>query len=230
MGDRWEYQAQPFPNTWAQGLFWTYIFAFLLYFQAYVWENNVYIKTSPDSPPQQVTFNGEGNLILNGIPDWVYEGKWHMIWTHELWTIKPHLHLVLTCDRYMDTSSGSQTWKSWIMTQLHTFPLPEEMFSSNQGFWWSPGGKYVAYLESNDTGVHTIQYSWYGDNSYPSTVSIPYPKVGHPFRACLTLTSLYWDHCVVVCQCTVYSVFRRAWRNPYYLVYLTFLSCAARYS
>lgn len=50
-----------------------------MYFQAYVWENNVYIKTSPASPPHQVTFTGKENLILNGIPDWVYEGKWHKI-------------------------------------------------------------------------------------------------------------------------------------------------------
>ncbi|XP_068446730.1 dipeptidyl peptidase 4-like isoform X2 [Clinocottus analis] len=96
---------------------------------AYVWENNVYIKASPGSPPKQVTHNGEENLILNGVPDWVYE---------------------------------------------------EEMFSSNQGLWWSPGGKYVAYVETNDTNVHTIEYSWYGDNQYPSTVSIPYPKPGTP--------------------------------------------------
>ncbi|XP_070711445.1 dipeptidyl peptidase 4-like [Pempheris klunzingeri] len=96
---------------------------------AYVWENNVYIKTSPASSPQQVTFNGEKNKILNGIPDWVYE---------------------------------------------------EEMFSSGQGFWWSPGGKYVAYVETNDTGVHTIEYSWYGQDQYPSTVYIPYPKPGTP--------------------------------------------------
>ncbi|XP_032362301.1 dipeptidyl peptidase 4 [Etheostoma spectabile] len=96
---------------------------------AYVWENNVYIKTSPASPPHQVTFNGKENLILNGIPDWVYE---------------------------------------------------EEMFSSSQGLWWSPGGKYVAYAEFNDTEVHTIEYSWYGENQYPSTVSIPYPKPGTP--------------------------------------------------
>lgn len=64
-----------------------------------------------------------------------------------------------------------------MLTQLHTFPLPEEMFSSSQGLWWSPGGKYVAYAEFNDTGVHNIEYSWYGENQYPSTVSIPYPKV-----------------------------------------------------
>ncbi|XP_071320716.1 dipeptidyl peptidase 4-like [Trachinotus anak] len=96
---------------------------------AFVWENNVYIKTSPRSPPQQVTFNGEDGQIFNGIPDWVYE---------------------------------------------------EEMFSSSQGLWWSPGGKYVAYAEFNDTEVHTIEYSWYGDNQYPSTVSIAYPKPGTP--------------------------------------------------
>ncbi|XP_040888712.1 dipeptidyl peptidase 4-like [Toxotes jaculatrix] len=96
---------------------------------AFVWKNNVYIKTRPEAPTLQVTFNGEENQILNGIPDWVYE---------------------------------------------------EEMFSSNQGLWWSPGGKHMAYVEFNDTEVHTIEYSWYGENQYPSTVSIPYPKPGTP--------------------------------------------------
>ncbi|XP_070813835.1 dipeptidyl peptidase 4-like [Chaetodon trifascialis] len=96
---------------------------------AYVWKNNVYIRTSPESPSQQVTSNGEHNKIFNGIPDWVYE---------------------------------------------------EEMFSSTQGLWWSPGGKYVAYVETNDTEVHIIEYTWYGDEQYPSTVHIPYPKPGTP--------------------------------------------------
>ncbi|CAN9498346.1 unnamed protein product [Ophioblennius macclurei] len=96
---------------------------------AYVWRNNVYVKTSPTLPSQQVTFDGSGNEILYGHPDWVYE---------------------------------------------------EEMFSSNQGLWWSPGGKYVAYVQFNDTLVHTIEYSWYGDEQYPTTISIPYPKPGSP--------------------------------------------------
>ncbi|XP_076579764.1 dipeptidyl peptidase 4-like [Chaetodon auriga] len=96
---------------------------------AYVWKNNVYIRTSPDSSSEQVTTNGEHNKIFNGIPDWVYE---------------------------------------------------EEMFSSTQGLWWSPGGKYVAYVETNDTEVHIIEYTWYGHEQYPSTVHIPYPKPGTP--------------------------------------------------
>ncbi|XP_075905474.1 dipeptidyl peptidase 4 [Nelusetta ayraudi] len=96
---------------------------------AYVWKNNVYIKTSPTSLPQQVSVSGLDNEIFNGIPDWVYE---------------------------------------------------EEMFSSGQGFWWSPGGKYLAYMESNDTQVHHIEYTWFGDEQYPGTASIPYPKPGTP--------------------------------------------------
>lgn len=61
-----------------------------------------------------------------------------------------------------------------------SLPPPEEMFSSPRGLWWSPGGKYVAYVETNDTEVHLIEYSWYGSDQYPRTVSIPYPKVGRP--------------------------------------------------
>uniref|UniRef100_H3D6X4 Dipeptidyl-peptidase 4 n=1 Tax=Tetraodon nigroviridis TaxID=99883 RepID=H3D6X4_TETNG len=56
----------------------------------------------------------------------------------------------------------------------------EEMFSSGQGLWWSPGGKRVAYVQTNDTEVHHIEYSWYGQGQYPQTVSIPYPKAGTP--------------------------------------------------
>uniref|UniRef100_A0A671YJV7 Dipeptidyl-peptidase 4 n=1 Tax=Sparus aurata TaxID=8175 RepID=A0A671YJV7_SPAAU len=106
-----------------------YVFVFSMYFQAYVWNYNVYVKSAPESKPVQVTINGEYNVILNGIPDWVYE---------------------------------------------------EEMFSSHQGFWWSPGGKHLAYIETNDTEVQIIEYTWYGDEQYPSTVLIPYPKPGTP--------------------------------------------------
>lgn len=57
----------------------------------------------------------------------------------------------------------------------------------------------MAYMESNDTNVHNIEYTWYGDNQYPSTVSVPYPKVGHAFRNDLTPTSSDSDVSVVFC-------------------------------
>ncbi|XP_034032795.1 dipeptidyl peptidase 4 [Thalassophryne amazonica] len=56
----------------------------------------------------------------------------------------------------------------------------EEMFSSSRGLWWSPSGQFVAFAEFNDKGVHTIEYSWYGEDQYPRTVVIPYPKPGTP--------------------------------------------------
>lgn len=96
---------------------------------AYVWNNDVYIKTSPGPASERVTYSGKENQVFNGIPDWVYE---------------------------------------------------EEMFSSAQGLWWSPGGRFVAYAQFNDTEVPHIEYTWFGDHQYPSTVSIPYPKAGAP--------------------------------------------------
>ncbi|KAG1945036.1 dipeptidyl peptidase 4 [Pimephales promelas] len=94
---------------------------------AYVWDYNIYLKTTATAEAVQVTHNGEVNKILNGVPDWVYE---------------------------------------------------EEVFASNEAIWWSPQGKYLAYLQINDTGVHTIEYSLYGNDQYPTTVFIPYPKAG----------------------------------------------------
>uniref|UniRef100_A0A671YJR1 Dipeptidyl-peptidase 4 n=1 Tax=Sparus aurata TaxID=8175 RepID=A0A671YJR1_SPAAU len=135
----------------------TYVFVFSMYFQAYVWNYNVYVKSAPESKPVQVTINGEYNVILNGIPDWVYE---------------------------------------------------EEMFSSHQGFWWSPGGKHLAYIETNDTEVQIIEYTWYGDEQYPSTVLIPYPKVRQQCMACWNLTLFFLAPCIFACQLTVYAVFR----------------------
>ncbi|XP_013161751.1 PREDICTED: venom dipeptidyl peptidase 4-like isoform X1 [Papilio xuthus] len=40
---------------------------------AFVYRNNIYYQASLDSQPQQITNNGEVNVIYNGIPDWVYE-------------------------------------------------------------------------------------------------------------------------------------------------------------
>uniref|UniRef100_A0A8C2L7N8 Fibroblast activation protein, alpha n=1 Tax=Cyprinus carpio TaxID=7962 RepID=A0A8C2L7N8_CYPCA len=54
----------------------------------------------------------------------------------------------------------------------------EEVFASNEAIWWSPQGKYLAYLQINDTGVHNIEYPLYGNDQYPTTVLIPYPKAG----------------------------------------------------
>ncbi|KAJ3584657.1 hypothetical protein NHX12_015152 [Muraenolepis orangiensis] len=67
-----------------------------------------------------------------------------------------------------------------ILNGIPDWVYEEEMFSSNRALWWSPGGKRLAYAKFNDTGVHTIEYSWFGEDQYPTTVVIPYPKAGTP--------------------------------------------------
>lgn len=42
--------------------------------KAYVWKYNIYLKMNATAEPVQVTNNGKENEILNGVPDWVYEG------------------------------------------------------------------------------------------------------------------------------------------------------------
>ncbi len=45
---------------------------------AYVLHNNIYIKTLADGATTQVTFDGEFNHIINGLPDWVYEEEFSL--------------------------------------------------------------------------------------------------------------------------------------------------------
>lgn len=59
--------------------------------------------------------------------------------------------------------------------------IPEEVFASYGGIWWSTTGKFLAYGEFNDTEVQQVEYTWYGAEQYPHTVAVPYPKVQSSF-------------------------------------------------
>ncbi|XP_069472422.1 prolyl endopeptidase FAP [Ambystoma mexicanum] len=54
----------------------------------------------------------------------------------------------------------------------------EEMLGTKFALWWSPNGKFLAYVEFNDSAIPVIEYSFYGEEQYPRTVTIPYPKAG----------------------------------------------------
>lgn len=43
--------------------------------QAYVSDYNIFFKSNVTAEAVQVTHNGKKNEILNGVPDWVYGGK-----------------------------------------------------------------------------------------------------------------------------------------------------------
>lgn len=74
--------------------------------------------------------------------------------------------------------------------------ISEEVFASNGAIWWSSTGKYLAYAEFNDTEVQKVEFSWYGSEQYPQTVSVPYPKVRNYF----SITSCTTDYMAGLCS------------------------------
>ena len=65
----------------------------------------------------------------------------------------------------------------------------EEVFAGSTATWWSDDGKYIAFLRTNETGVpeYPVQYfiskpsgqvAKPGEESYPETRLIKYPKAG----------------------------------------------------
>ncbi|XP_029461471.1 prolyl endopeptidase FAP isoform X2 [Rhinatrema bivittatum] len=54
----------------------------------------------------------------------------------------------------------------------------EEMLGTRYALWWSPNARFIAYVEFDDRGVPIMEYSFYGDDQYPRTIKIPYPKAG----------------------------------------------------
>ncbi|CAH6788569.1 Dpp4 [Phodopus roborovskii] len=51
---------------------------------AYVWKNDIYIKTEPNLPSERITWTGTEDGVYNGITDWVYEeevfGAYSALW------------------------------------------------------------------------------------------------------------------------------------------------------
>uniref|UniRef100_A0A8D3CX04 Fibroblast activation protein, alpha n=1 Tax=Scophthalmus maximus TaxID=52904 RepID=A0A8D3CX04_SCOMX len=68
--------------------------------------------------------------------------------------------------------------KNEILNGVPDWVYEEEVFASNGAIWWSSTAKFLAYLEFNDTEVHKVEFSWFGSEQYPQTVSVPYPKAG----------------------------------------------------
>ncbi|KAF3911629.1 Seprase [Arthrobotrys entomopaga] len=61
----------------------------------------------------------------------------------------------------------------------------EEILSDRKALWWSPDGKYLAFLSFDDTKVETYRVPYYMDGqkvapSYPHELKLRYPKVGSP--------------------------------------------------
>uniref|UniRef100_A0A8C9TWU5 Dipeptidyl peptidase 4-like n=1 Tax=Scleropages formosus TaxID=113540 RepID=A0A8C9TWU5_SCLFO len=105
----------------------------------------------------------------------IYDRENSIILQAFVWNYNVYIKLLATSDAIKVTTNGEE---NKILNGIPDWVYEEEMFSSNDAMWWSPSGKFLAYVEFNDTEVHTIEFSWYGSDQYPRTVIVPYPKAG----------------------------------------------------
>uniref|UniRef100_A0A8C1NI20 Fibroblast activation protein, alpha n=1 Tax=Cyprinus carpio TaxID=7962 RepID=A0A8C1NI20_CYPCA len=102
-----------------------------------------------------------------------------------IWEYNIYLKKNATAEAVQVTHNGKV---NEIQNGVPDWVYEEEVFASNEAIWWSPQGKYLAYLQINDTGVHNIEYPLYGNDQYPTTVLIPYPKVS---KVCPSYVSIF---------------------------------------
>jgi dipeptidyl-peptidase-4 len=77
------------------------------------------------------------------------------------------------------TTNGGPDWFNAIPDWVYE----EEVFGDRFTLWWSPDGKFIAYLTFNETGVQTYRIPYYMNNKavapvYPRELELRYPKVG----------------------------------------------------
>uniref|UniRef100_A0A8B9RD19 Dipeptidyl peptidase 4 n=1 Tax=Astyanax mexicanus TaxID=7994 RepID=A0A8B9RD19_ASTMX len=92
-----------------------------------------------------------------------------------VWDYNIFLKMNATAEPIQVTRDGKV---NQILNGVPDWAYEEEVFVSNEGMWWSPTAKYLAYVQINDTSVQAIEYSLYGNGQYPSTMIVPYPKAG----------------------------------------------------
>ncbi|XP_057883488.1 prolyl endopeptidase FAP isoform X2 [Melospiza georgiana] len=73
------------------------------------------------------------------------------------------------------TTDGKQ---NEIFNGIPDWVYEEEMLATKYALWWSPSGRYLAYVQFNDSDIPVIEYSYFGEDQYPRKITIPYPKAG----------------------------------------------------
>lgn len=80
------------------------------------------------------------------------------------------------------TTSGSKT----ILNGVPDWVYEEEVFSGDSATWWSPDGKRLAFLTTDETAVPEYSFPIYNPSNspgaipYPEETTVKYPKPGYP--------------------------------------------------
>uniref|UniRef100_A0AAY4BVH6 Dipeptidyl-peptidase IV n=1 Tax=Denticeps clupeoides TaxID=299321 RepID=A0AAY4BVH6_9TELE len=124
-----------------------------------------------------VLFNLEASFVTQDIPQAVqylaFAPTGNML--AYVWRYNIYLKQSAATAPIQVTQNGEE---NRILNGVPDWAYEEEVFASSEAMWWSTTGKFLAYLELNDTSVHTIDYPWFGSGQYPETIAIPYPKAG----------------------------------------------------
>jgi dipeptidyl-peptidase-4 len=84
-----------------------------------------------------------------------------------LWDLETREEKRLTTDGSDTLLNGTVSWVYW-----------EEIFGRNdQGYWWSPDSKAIAYLQTDESGVGLMSYVDFKPN-VPRVIHQRYPKTG----------------------------------------------------
>ncbi|CAL8368837.1 unnamed protein product [Arctogadus glacialis] len=86
-----------------------------------------------------------------------------------------YLTATVTSEPVQVTFNGK---KNEILNGVPDWAYEEEVLASNEAVWWSTSSRFLAFLQINDSQVHSVEFTFYGSEQYPVTRAVPYPKAG----------------------------------------------------
>lgn len=106
-----------------------------LFFQIYIFENNIYYQSDVKSNSLRLTSSGKEGVIFNGIADWLYEGTYqHVLMCSNTVTGRNELKHVFYRYTYEDasvTSRGLLSDNDWVTNCFVTVDFKHSWNASN---------------------------------------------------------------------------------------------------
>ncbi|BET02364.1 Prolyl oligopeptidase family [Nesidiocoris tenuis] len=69
----------------------------------------------------------------------------------------------------------------WVYNGYPDWIYQSEIIKSDEAFWFSTDGNFLAFAVFNDTDVGRVPFTKYGDQDpYPKSIQVPYPRPGTP--------------------------------------------------
>uniref|UniRef100_A0A663MUT0 Fibroblast activation protein alpha n=1 Tax=Athene cunicularia TaxID=194338 RepID=A0A663MUT0_ATHCN len=135
------------------------------------------IMTNSTMVPISTSFFFSGFVTENQLPHKIQYISWSPVGHKLVYVYQNNIYLKQSPREapIKITSDGKQ---NEIFNGIPDWVYEEEMLATKYALWWSPSGKYLAYVQFNDSDIPVIEYSYFGEDQYPRKIIIPYPKAG----------------------------------------------------